>query len=313
MALVFTAIADAVAAFLLLHRATPVPWEQLPWILGISVGLYGFGMSLNDIIDRRRDNTIAPHRPLPSARIGVTTAHLLCGGLFTLAIASAAMYASATGIWISLGLAFFTASLIYFYDVAGKYLVAFGLLSLGLIRFFHATIPSPQFPILWHPLFLLNHVALLSAFCYQLEEKRPALTRAHWRTVLGGTLLVNIVVIGLIAYRRLDRFDGDWLAAMGITPWLALPVAAAVVFVWLAMQVARRSPTPRAAGQAVMLYGLLWLIVYDGAFVIAYVGWVQGVAVLLLAPVAYFAVQLMRWWSAIVAVSQRPVYKRAEE
>jgi hypothetical protein len=314
MALVFTAIADAVCAFLLLHsaRGTPVPWGQLAWIVGISVGLYGFGMSLNDIIDRRRDRTIAPHRPLPSARVGVTTAHLICGGLFTLAIGSAAMYSHATGIWFSLGLALFTASLIYFYDVAGKYLVAPGLLSLGLIRFFHSTIPAPQFPVVWQPLLLLNHVALLSAVAYAMEEKRPALTRAHWLTVIGGGAVVDVAVVGLIIDRRLERNDGDWLAVANVTPWLLLPLAPVVAFVALAVMVVRRSPTGRAAGQAIMLYGLLWLIIYDAAFVTAYVGWAQGLAILLLAPVAYLAVQAMRWWSAIVAVSQRPVYKRAE-
>ena len=33
------------------------------------------------------------------------------------------------------------------HDLAGKYLVAPGLLSLGLIRFFHATVPAPQLPL----------------------------------------------------------------------------------------------------------------------------------------------------------------------
>ena len=112
MALVFTAIADAACTFVLLHEFKAdhsVPWHQLIWVAGISVGLYGFGMSLNDIIDRRRDGMLAPHRPLPSARLGVTTAHRVCGGLFALAIACADAYANATGHWLSLGLTVWTA------------------------------------------------------------------------------------------------------------------------------------------------------------------------------------------------------------
>ena len=46
----------------------------------ISIGLYGFGMSLNDLIDRRRDRQLAPHRPLPSGRIGVVTAPVVRPG-----------------------------------------------------------------------------------------------------------------------------------------------------------------------------------------------------------------------------------------
>jgi hypothetical protein len=37
----------------------------------------------------------------------------------------------------------------------------------------------------------------------------------------------------------------------------------------------------------------------------------MGVMILLLLPVAYFAVQVMRWWSRLLAASQRPEFKRA--
>ena len=313
MALVFTAIADAACSFLLLHRLhlNALPWHELGCVVGISVGLYGFGMSLNDIIDRRRDGTVAPHRPLPSKRMGVTTAHLVCSGLFMLAMVSAAAYSYFTGIWFSLGLAIFTGLLIYFYDVAGKYLVAMGLLSLGLIRFFHCLIPAPQLPVLWHPLLLLNHVAVLSAIAYYLEEKRPALTRSHWWTVLGGLAMLNAAVIAIVATRRADR-DGSWTSDLNIAPVLLWPAGAAVAFGLLAAWIVRRSATGREAGQQLMLYGLLWLIVYDAAFTGAYVTWQAALAIALLLPVAYLSVQLMRWWSAVVAISQRPAYKRAE-
>lgn len=311
MALVFTAIADALCTFFLLHQGGDVPWHHVIWIVGISVGLYGFGMSLNDIIDRRRDSMIAPHRPLPSARMGVTTAHLVCGGLFTIAVVCAAVYAKSTGVWLSLLLALWTAILIYFYDVAGKYLVGPGLLSLGLIRFFHGLVPGPQFPVVWHPLLLLNHVAILSAVAYHLEAKRPALTRGHWRMVIGAIVSIDALVIVLVGSRRAERLGG-WMDGLAITPGLVLPVLAIVGFVGLAYWVFRRAESTRIAGQTIMLYGLLWLIVYDAAFVAAYAHWAYAVGVLLLLPIAYFSVQLMRWWSTVVAISQRPTYKRAE-
>ena len=62
-----------------------------------------------------------------------------------------------------------------------------------------------------------------------------------------------------------------------------------------------------------MLYGLLWLIVYDACFAAAYVrNWVATLAVLLLLPIAYFSVRLMRWWSKLIALSQKPQFKRAQ-
>jgi hypothetical protein len=317
MALVFTAIADGLCTLLLAARARAGPGGDIAdhvspglvfWAAAVSAGLYGFGMSLNDIIDRRRDAQIAATRPLPSGRIGVTTAHVVCGGLLLLAVAGGTFYSLGRGSWMSLVLVVWTAVLVWFYDLAGKYLVAPGLITLGLIRFFHALVPAPYVPLLWHPLLLLNHVAILSAVAYHWEEKRPPLTRGHWLAVLGGLAALNAAAIGFIA----SRHEGWPPPALRVGPEIVAPVVAAIAFVGVAAFVRRRAATSREAGQKLMLYGLLWLIVYDACFVGAYVRDVRAtVGVLLLLPVAYFAVRLMRWWSKLVALSQKPQFKRA--
>src|SRR5688572_151277 len=325
MALVFTAIADSLCALLLSARqqaaagASLLP--QLPplrvaAVAAISAGLYGFGMSLNDIIDRRRDSQIAAHRPLPSGRMGVVTAHAVAALLAMVALLGGAYLAADTGQWFSFGLVVWTGLLIAFYDLAGKYLVWPGLLTLGLIRFFHAIIPAQPGHLLWHPLLLLNHVTLLSAVAYVWEEKRPPLTRRHWVAVIGGLLVLDILAVAMVAARRLPQQPGGgWSAfasALHIQPGLIAPLSAAAVFVLLAWWVRRASTTSRGAGQTLMLYGLLWLIAYDAAFVAGYVrSWPATLVVLLLLPVAYFAVQLMRWWSKLMTLSQRPTFKRA--
>ena len=84
MALVFTALADGACEVLLRAAATAGPGHSYLETLDplhlftmslASVGLYGFGMSLNDIIDRRRDTQLAAHRPLPSGRLNIVAAH----------------------------------------------------------------------------------------------------------------------------------------------------------------------------------------------------------------------------------------------
>lgn len=325
MALVFTAIADSTCAMLLWARWNAPPGrpvtdylepKRFAAILIISIGLYGFGMSLNDIIDRRRDEQISPGRPLPSGRISVITAHLICAILAIAAILGGIAYATVTpahvGGWMSLMLVVWTGLLISFYDYAAKYLVAPGLLSLGLIRFFHAAIPAPTLPLLWHPLLLLNHVTILSTVGYALEQKRPPLTKIHWWAVLSGLAIVDVLAIGTIAVRR--NVDDVGLAqSLWITPGLLLPLAAVAVFVLLAVAVKMRTPNPRDAGQKIILYGLLWLIVYDAAFIAGYVSWKAAAVVLALLPVAWMAVQLMRWWSRILSLSEKPQFQRARE
>jgi hypothetical protein len=212
---------------------------------------------------------------------------------------------------LSLCFLFITGMLITFYDFAGKYLVALGLLSLGMIRFLQAAIAAPIVPVLWHPLLLLNHVTILSAVAYHWEQKRPPLTRKHWLTVLGGLGLLDLGLIIAFGIRRGDKTLGGMLTALEVNASLLPAVLAVLAFVGIAVLIRRQNSTPADAGQKLMLYGLLWLIVYDAAFVAGYVSWVAAGILLCLLPIAYWSVQLMRWWSKLVSVAQRPVFQRA--
>jgi 4-hydroxybenzoate polyprenyltransferase len=321
MALVFTAISNGMCEALLMAAYRQPRGDYLDNIdpktlvamAAVSIGLYGFGMSLNDIIDRRRDSRIAAYRPLPSGRIRLVTAHAICVCLALLAGWGGAAYAHWTPRTgnLSLCFLFITGMLITFYDFAGKYLVALGLLSLGMIRFLQAAIAAPIVPVLWHPLLLLNHVTILSAVAYHWEQKRPPLTRKHWLTVLGGLGLLDLGLIIAFGIRRGDKTLGGMLTALEVNASLLPAVLAVLAFVGIAVLIRRQNSTPADAGQKLMLYGLLWLIVYDAAFVAGYVSWVAAGILLCLLPIAYWSVQLMRWWSKLVSVAQRPVFQRA--
>jgi len=210
-----------------------------------------------------------------------------------------------------------TGLLITFYDVAGKYLVWPGLISLGLIRFFHAAIVAPDLPVLWHPLLLLNHVAILSTVAYKWEQKRPALTSGQRWSVLGMLALIDAVLILFCAMYRKQSIPIGW--------GLLIPLGAVVMFFVVTHLIRVRYANRREAGQTLMLYGLLWLIVYDAAFVagsgdfklgdsVSWADphrWITAAILLALLPVAYLSVQVMRWWSKLMTASQRPEYKRA--
>lgn len=325
MALVFTAIADAWCGLALWEAWRPPgagaadlvdPW-RLATIAGVSVGLYGFGMSLNDLIDRRRDRQISPGRPLPSGRVTAGAAAVVCGLLLVMALGSAVLFRVGGGADPSVALAAATLALIWFYDAAGKYLVGPGLVTLGLIRFVHALVPALEVqpsidavvwhPLLWHPLWLLNHVAILSAVCYAWEEKRPALNAKHW----AGVILTLLAIDGLAVWWIGTTGRGTFADNVRLDGRLAGPVLATLAFVAVAWRTRRTAPTSREAGQATMLYGLLWLIAYDAVFAGLYAHWLIGLALFMLLPVAYASVRVMRGWSKLVAASQRPAFKRA--
>ncbi len=315
MALVFTAISNGACEVLLQagYNAGPGRYLEALDVKGlvamaaVSIGLYGFGMSLNDIIDRRRDSRIASHRPLPSGRIKLVTAYGICTCLALLAGWGGAAYArwnpeDGSASFVLVGI---TALLIIFYDFAGKYLVALGLLSLGMIRYLQASIAAPLLPIVWHPLLLLDHVTILSAVAYHWEQKRPPLTPKHWWTVFGGLALVNIATVGFFDRRLGELRELQFNASL-------IPVAVTIpCFIGLAVWLRRKNPVSSEAGQKLMLFGLLWLIIYDAAFVAGYVSWAAAGCLLCLLPIAWWSVLLMRWWSKVYSLSQRPVFQRA--
>lgn len=318
-ALVFTAIGDAWAALCL--RAGPggdllarLDARPLIGMTLVSIGLYGFGMSLNDVIDRRRDATIAADRPLPSGRLPVTAGKLIC--LLLLAIAGAGGYLLSRAqpterlSVITLALVLGVALLIVCYDFAGKYLISLGLLTLGLIRFFHAAVADPTLSVPWHPLLLLNHVAILSTVAYAWEQKRPLLTRRHVAAVAAGLLATNGAVLGALYVRR-NSTPETFVEDFAVTPALLWPAAAVALFFIVAAVIRRRHAESRGAGKMLMLVGLLWLIVYDSAFVAGHVGLLPAAAILALLPVAWVSVKLIRGWSTLVALSDRPQYLRA--
>src|SRR5688572_28796918 len=86
--LVFTAIADSAAGYLI---ATP-PSILAPLVMILlavcSGGLYFFGMALNDIADRDKDKVNAPNRVLPSGRLTLQSAKRAAGAALGVSLAA---------------------------------------------------------------------------------------------------------------------------------------------------------------------------------------------------------------------------------
>jgi hypothetical protein len=320
-ALVFTAISNGQASMLLWARSMAGPDgdytvflepRAMIWMAVVSICLYAFGMTLNDIIDRRRDATTASDRPLPSGRLGLGTAHIVCMMLLACGcLAGVLLSRELPRGSLSLILLAGVATLIIFYDLAGKYLISLGLITLGLIRFFHASLPAPTMPMPWHPILLLNHVTLISLVAYAWEQKRPTLTRRHVAITLSGLAAANALMIAALSKRFHDR-PGDWLADLSIAPGLAWPALAAGVFVLVGLWIRASLGATRGAGKTLMLVGLLWLIVYDVSFVAAEVATTPAVLLATLFPVSYVSVKILRGWGRLIELSRKPTYMRAE-
>jgi hypothetical protein len=126
-------------------------------------------------------------------------------------------------------------------------------------------------------------------------------------------LLIADAVCILAVWWKHDRALelSHFAESLWVMPGLLYAGTAAVLFALMAWVIRRRYLDPRIAGQTMMLIGLLYLIVYDVCFVAGYVSPVAASLLLLLLPAAYLMVLLMRWWSKILSLSQKPTFQRA--
>ena len=116
--------------------------------------------------------------------------------------------------------------------------------------------------------------------------------------------------VGLVTALFLRR-GPDFATSLAISPALLGPIAATAVFVLLGQIIRRRSNDRRGAGKSLILYGLLWLILYDALFVAGYVDLWAGLLLLVLWPMGYLAVRLMRFWGSMTELAHKPQYIRA--
>lgn len=257
LALVWTAISNIWLIVLwsrwIEHRADSPwrLWEQLGLSAGVAIGIYVFGMTLNDVLDVRRDRLFAPDRPIPSRRLSVTNAVIIA--LMALLLAMLCSLALGT---LNALLCLGCATLIVFYNAAGKYLPALGLMTLGLIRAAHMMIADPQIVTLWPVWVTMTHVTFLSVLCYRLERKRPPMGGQEIWAVLGQWAFVTLVMIAWMAQR-------DGLSIDGATGLWHGPAVAGVAFALIALRILRTTPDSVQAGKMLMRWGLCWLIVYD--------------------------------------------------
>jgi hypothetical protein len=298
-ALAFTAIADAWTVLLLYPHSNPdFPpassygphgfWVMVLKMLLMSVvssGLYGFGMSLNDLMDMRRDRIFAKWRPLPSGRISPRSAIVVAILLLMASLAAAAgigaidLAFSKEQVYVpwSVIFAMATAVLIVFYDATAKYLGGIGLVTLGAIRAFHCLIANPKTPLLFLSMVLLTHIITVSLIGYRMEGKRPRLKKADWIICIVGIVVGNMLALGYMMLRHTFALQ---IGQMLIGP--AVAMAAYIAWALLYLHLRRDRYTIRQKGERLVLMGLFWLFVYDASILFANNQVLAGIAVTVL-------------------------------
>lgn len=255
----------------------------LPWALVasavVAVGMGIFLMALNDALDARHDRAFEPDKPIPSGKVTQRAA---------LGLAMAGLLA-ALGAAVALGpmsviLALVATGAVVFYNLAGRFVPAVGIILLGLIVGVAALIPNPSLAFAWPILLLMTHTIAAATVRHILAGKRPRLKPIDgWGICLGWVFWILVVLV-LIGVR------GREISHTGVGPvWLGPALAAASFgFVtWLLLGPSALTPRARrGTSQRFASFATAWLIVFNTSWLVSAGLWWQGamVFVLLLFP-----------------------------
>ena len=293
VALALTAVADVWTLMLLKlpgQSALQDPVTQLILAGLASFFLYSFGMTLNDLLDARRDRLFAPWRPIPRGSLSIPGAIVLSLVLMLMGLFSAALLSwfEPTSFPIALMLAMAICLLIVFYNATGKYLGYVGFIAMGLIRGVNCLMGRPSADFFILSLFLFTHIAIASAISYRLESKRPRLRLSGIWKLLVGVGLIDALATALMLWR------GNVTRAMLIDT--AGPAVVALFYcIWVIRQIFQHQAPPRQRGERIMLIGLFTLFAYDSALLAANCSFRGMVLILGLGVISYVAFWIMRW------------------
>ena len=171
--LAYGAMAEGWFAVAIAHRAGRLEGDLTALLLAMSVvslGLFVFGVAMNDVLDRKQDRAFVTER---QGRWLLSVQWLAALAVISLLAAlAAASHFGRSGMLVA-GLA---AGGIVAYNVLAKFIPAFGFVSLGAIGALHMLVPDQQPGVLLPFWFSMTFTAIVAGIVHRLRQKRPAAT-----------------------------------------------------------------------------------------------------------------------------------------
>jgi len=282
--LVFTAIADSAAGYLLTLPPPYRPeWMTLALLAATSACLYASGMVFNDVADYLRDRVLHPERPLPSKRVSMVAARrfglllMFAAGLFGCLL----NFMSGQAVLVIL-------VLIFAYNFYAKASPVPGALAMGFVRAANLTLGCLAVSPPW-----LGAVVV------------PPWDRAGYaHAILLGGYVFFLTVLSTLEEKRVDRrIFLCCTVAMAGAPVLSLLLArsaaaiasaSALGALLLLHALASLRSLDRAAVMRNVRWGVLAIIALDATFVMGRAGAREGLMVLALALPALALLPLFR-------------------
>jgi hypothetical protein len=232
-------------------------WKALSATALVSLGLFAFAASLNDLLDVRHDRQFSPDRPLASGRIRASSAALVSFAALMAAVVSA------------------SAAAILFYDAVAKHIPSLGIVVVGLAHAASMFIPNWTLaftlPVWWS----MSHAVAIAASVHRLEDKRPYFNTKRILALVAGWLFWSTVLLGGGAWASAGSAGGYWPQVssgdrvLGAGPaGLVWPALSLVAFLVLVRAKVAGQPG-HVASEKLRRYGAMWQAVHAAAWLMA--------------------------------------------
>ena len=245
-------------------------WKALTATALVSLGLFAFAASLNDLLDVRHDRQFSPDRPLAAGRIRASSAALVSFAALMAAIVSASALGEP-----ALVLTVATAAAILFYDAVAKHIPALGIVTVGLAHAANMFIPNWSLtftlPVWWS----MSHAVAIAASVHRLEDKRPYFNTKRILSLVAAWLFWSAVLLGGGAWASANSAGGYWPQVssgdrvLGSGPaGLVWPAVSLAAFLVLVRAKVAGQPGP-VASEKLRRYGAMWQAVHAAAWLMA--------------------------------------------
>jgi hypothetical protein len=239
--LAYGAMAEGWFAVAIAHRAGRLEGNLAILLLSMSIvslGLFVFGVAMNDVLDRKQDRAFATERP-GRGLLSVQWLAALAVVSLLAALAAASQFGR-SGMLVA-GLA---AGGIVAYNVLAKFIPAFGFVSLGAIGALHMLVPDQHPGVLLPFWFSMTFTAIVAGFVHRLRQKRPAATVRGMLVATALWAAWSTVLAWWIAPQTLNPMVGFEHPREGIL------VAIILLIAFVTVSVAMRRTTSGAPRQA---------------------------------------------------------------
>lgn len=277
-------------------------WALLAGGAATAVGLYAFGVCLNDILDARRDRTLRPDRPLASGALSLEVAVSIVAGTLLLAVLGASVFGTDAVVLTAL-----LAGAILVFNAAAKFVPGVGLVLLGLIYAGHMLVPNTDLRFLWPVWLVMTHALVVYGVGYWLARKVPPISRRAVIAAVIGWAFWSLA-LGMLQWVRRGDDQGIW--ANWVPPAAMLwPAVLAIAYAVFAIRRVRSVGVGPRAAEKITRYGSMWLTLYSCAWMFGAGHTGEGWILAGLAGAGFLGMTVLREWYGLL---EHPVgYRRA--